>query len=595
MAIKLNTIALFALGLLMILAIPSIPGSFAIPEFWITLLNYIGLYAIVTLGLVLLTGVAGLTSFGQAAFVGIGAYCTAYLSATAGFSPWLGLAAGLCLTTLVAFGIGAITMRLSGHFLPLGTIAWGLSLYYLYGNSDALGKFDGIGGIPDLSLLGIVFDGPRSMFVLIWLTLLICMVGLSNLLSSRIGRAIRALKGGIGMAEAMGVNTPWAKIIIFVIAADLAAVSGFLYAHMQRSVNPTPFGLNYGIEYLFMAVVGGANYVIGAVLGAGTLTILKDLLQRVLPWFSQSSGSYEGIVFGILIIFVLHYARDGLWPLLRKVIPTQQRHLAIGHSKSFPARKNELTDGALLEVQNISRRFGGLIAVNDISFSLNAGEIVTLIGPNGAGKTTTFNLISRATDLSSGKVWFRGERIETIGMREVVKRGLARTFQHVRIIREMSVLENVALGAHIRGRAGFWRSAARLNAREEASILAEAAKQLRRVGLESSMHMPAENLALGQQRILEIARALCSDPLLLLLDEPAAGLREHEKRALAALLKELKQEGLTILLVEHDMEFVMNLTDRLIVINFGSKIAEGSPSQVTKEKAVIDAYLGAEI
>ena len=237
-------------------------------EFWITLANYIGLSALIALGLVLLTGVGGMTSFGQAAFAGIGAYATAYLSTHYGLSPWLGLLTGLIVTALAALALGAITMRLSGHYLPLGTIAWGLSLFYLFGNLEFLGQHDGINGIAPITIAGVDLGSGRAMYWLIWATVLAAAIALQNLLDSRPGRAMRALNGNALMAEAMGVPTAWMKVVCFVVAALLACISGWLYAHMQRAVNPTPFGLNAGIEALFMAVVGGAGYVWGALLGA---------------------------------------------------------------------------------------------------------------------------------------------------------------------------------------------------------------------------------------------------------------------------------------------------------------------------------------
>ena len=258
--------------------LPIVPAT---PEFWITQLNYIGLAAMVALGLVLLTGVGGLTSFGQAAFVGLGAYTTAVLTSHYGTSPWLALLAGLLLTAVIAYLLGVITLRLSGHYLPLGTIAWGLSLYFLFGNLDWLGKHDGIAGLEAISLFGFSLASGRHIYYLIWVFLLLSLWATSNLLSSRPGRAIRALKSGAGMAESMGVNTGSYKIIIFVWAALLACLSGWIYAHMQRAVSPSPFGLNYGIEYLFMAVVGGAGHVWGAVVGSAVILGLKDQLQSV--------------------------------------------------------------------------------------------------------------------------------------------------------------------------------------------------------------------------------------------------------------------------------------------------------------------------
>ena len=580
----------FPLFALLMLALPLLP----LPDFWITQLNYIGLYALVSLGLVLLTGVAGLTSFGQAAFVGVGAYTAAFLAIKVGVSPWLTLLVGVALSVLVALVLGAITLRMSGHYLPLATIAWGLTIYYTISNMAFLGKYDGLLGVPPITLFGNSLGSGRGIYGLIWLFALAGALAVTHLLDSRPGRAIRSLKNGTTMAEAMGISTFRYKVIAFVVAAVLAAVSGWLFAHFQRTVNPSPFGLNKGIEYLFMAVLGGVGHVWGAFLGAGVLKLVEDQLQTLLPKLIGTSGNFEIIVFGLVLIAVLKYAPDGLWTFVGKWLPAPKRERDWEGAPKLPARDKPSAGELLLEVDAVRKEFGGLVAVNDVSFNIRAGDIVGLIGPNGAGKSTTFNLITGVLSLTGGAVRFRGQPIAGLPSRLIARRGVSRTFQHVKMIPEMTVLENVALGGYLRTSSGTLKAILRLDRAEERSLFAEAEAQLQRIGMAGQMHELAGNLALGPQRLLEIARALCTDPSLLLLDEPAAGLRHKEKQALADVLRQLKREGLSILLVEHDMDFVMGLTDRIVVMEFGTRLIEGTPQEVQDSPVVRAAYLGTE-
>ena len=576
---------------LVLAVIPLLPG---IPPFWIVLLDNIGLASLVAMGLVLLTGVGGLTSFGQAAFCGFGAYTTAVLTTAYGVSPWLTLPASLVVSGIAAVLLGLVTVRLSGHYLPLGTIAWGIGLFYLFSKLEFLGRNDGISGIPPLSIGAFKMLSPDTIYYAIWIAVLLAALLTMNLLDSRTGRAIRALRRGHVAAEAFGVQTPRAKLLVFIYAAVLAGLSGWLYAHFQRAANPTPFGAQAGIEYLFIAVVGGAGYVWGGVLGAAIVVILKEVLQSYLPYIFGGQSQLETIVFGIMLVLLLQLAPQGVWPWLMSKLPfkpgrkTPDTSVKLEHRERAPG-----TSPVLLHIDKARKQFGGVLAVNDVSFDVNAREIVALIGPNGAGKSTTFNLITGVLTATSGKIAVLGNEVANAPPQEVVKLGVARTFQHVKLVPDMTVLENVAIGAHLRGNSGAISSMLRLDRADEAKLLAEAARQIARVGLSDQIDQLAGSLSLGQQRIVEIARALCVDPMLRLLDEPAAGLRHLEKQRLAALLRQLRDGGMSVLLVEHDMGFVMDLADRIVVLDFGTKIAEGTPATIKRNPDVIKAYLGA--
>jgi branched-chain amino acid transport system permease protein len=580
--------------LVVILAVaPMLVGNFTV-----SLLNDIGIGALVALGLVLLTGIGGATSFGQAAFVGIAAYATAWLTTAQGMSPWIGLLFALLLTGLSALAIGMLTLRLGGHFLPLSTIAWGLSIAMLFGNVDALGRHTGLSNIPALTIAGWSLADPRAIYYLIWALVGLTFLFSVNLLQSRPGRAIRSLRGGATLLASVGEDAYRVRLSLFVTAALFAGLAGWLYAHMNRFVSPSPFDVRASIEYLLMAVAGGLGQLAGALVGSALVLVLKNTLQDVLPMLTQRAGQLEAVAFATLFILLLHFARGGLMGFVRRwthgrfAAPSRE---AMASVAPLPHRTLPQRGSPILSVAGAVKRFGGLVAVNDVSFDVNAGEIIGLIGPNGAGKSTMFNLLTCTLPMTAGQVRFLGQDIAGMPQRKVARLGLARTFQHVKLRPHMSLLDNVALGAHSRTTSGLLKAGLRLDRAEERQILQEAQRQLDRIGLGDRAHELAGSLPLGTQRILEIARALAADPVLLVLDEPAAGLRRKEKMALGDLLRKLREEGVTILIVEHDMDFVMKLVDRLVVMNFGSKLVEGAPSAVRADERVQAAYLGSVV
>jgi ABC-type branched-subunit amino acid transport system ATPase component/ABC-type branched-subunit amino acid transport system permease subunit len=497
----------------------------------------------------------------------------------------------LVLTGAVAALLGAITLRLGGHFLPLGTIAWGLSIFFLFGNLDALGGHNGLTGVPPIAIGSISLEPTAAIYYLIWSVLVVAAIGVTNLLDSREGRAIRSLRGGVVMVESLGISVFRVRLVVFVIAALLAGLSGWLYAHMSRYVSPAPFDLRMGIQYLFMAILGGSGHVLGAVVGAALMTFLQNALQDVLPHFSSNGGQLEVIVFAIIYVLALQFARGGVMPFVLRYLP-RRAPAAIAGAEPLARRAMPQGGTPLLSVERLLKRFGGLEAVSQVSFEVLAGEIVGLIGPNGAGKSTVFNLVTGALPSDTGKIVFLGDDITRAGQRRIAAAGIARTFQHVKLRPSMSLIDNVLLGTYLRTRSGFLKSAMRLDRGEEVRARFEALTQLERVGLGANPYDLAGNLPLGRQRILEVARALATDPALIILDEPAAGLSRPEKMALADLLRGLRKEGVTVLLVEHDVEFVMGLVDRIVVMDFGSKLVEGTPAVVRADPRVQEAYLG---
>ena len=559
-----------------------------LPPFYVGIFAYAGIYALVAVGLVLLLQ-AGQISLGQGAFMGLGAYGSALVARAYGIDSVLTLIVAVAATGLIAAAIGFITLRLRGHYLPLATLAYGIALAGVFTAWHGVtGGASGLDKIPPLALFGFSLTDDRLYTQLIWAIVLLVVLGLSWLKTSRVGRAISTLENHDGMARSFGVDTTLLRVKVFVFSAMLAALAGGLYVHLLRFVSPSPFSLLTSFKVLIMAVVGGPMSAAGGIIGALTLESAQWALQDILARWG-GAGNLEVIVFGIVLVVMLLKWPQGLWPAVERLLPQAVRRSSTGEGLQShqPAQAD---DAALLKLQDIGIRFGGLQALDGISMELRRGELVGLIGPNGAGKTTLFSIISGLQRATTGQVLLYGKELPA--SHNVIRRGMARTFQHVQLVPEMSVIENVAIGAYWRTRSGFLRGLLALDEAENRNALASARKALERVGLAAEADLPVGSLPLGKQRIVEIARALVADPQILLLDEPAAGLRLSEKLTFVRLLRQLQAEHVTILLVEHDMELVMGCVERLVVLDRGRIIAEGTPRDVQANPAVISAYLG---
>ncbi len=562
---------------------------------------FIGLFSLIVIGLTLLGGYAGQISLGQAAFYGIGAYVAAIATLHLSITPLLALPLAAGSAAMIAYLIGAPIFVLRGHFLVLGTLGLNILIDVLIRNLQTLtGGPTGLTGIPPVSIGGVTVTGDRPYYYFIWTLVLVTLWLGRNLIASRVGRALAAIRSSEVAAATLGINPAYYKSRVFALSAALAGVAGALYVYYLSFVSPSPFAFNFSIDLLVMSVLGGIFHLPGAVLGTAIVTVLREALRTVMPQLlgSGASAEYEIIVFGLLLAAVVIFSPSGVWPAVASLLrlDTGARRPAIlvpsEELAANPPGPRVAADGVILQVDALRKRFGGLLAVNNLSFTVRAGQIFAIIGPNGAGKTTAFNLVSGVLRATSGTITLRGQSLLNLPPHRIAELRVARTFQTPKIFGDLTVLENVMVGLHRQTTTGFVRGMLGLGWREDADAATRALGYLALVELTPQAAQLAGSLPFGAQRRLELARALATSPSLMLLDEPASGLSAVERRALVRLIRRIRNDGVTVLLVEHDVSLVMEVADRILVLNYGEQIAEGVPQEVRTNPRVVGAYLG---
>ncbi|MBA2317422.1 MAG: branched-chain amino acid ABC transporter ATP-binding protein/permease [Euzebyales bacterium] len=576
---------------------------------------FAGVFALAALGLSLLLGLAGQISLGHAGFLAIGAYTSAILTTRYQQNALLASVVAVGVTMVTAAAVGTPILRLRGHYLALATLGFGIIVAVVANQWDFTGGQSGIFGIRKVEFNGRVYDDPSEQFWLVWAAVVGALILARNLASGRVGRALGAVNDSEVAAETLGVDTFRLRLQVFVLSAGLAAVAGSCYAHVVGVVNAQAASFLLSVELLLMAVIGGLASVWGAVVGAIFVRALSEALTAYIPRVVPgASGEYQLIGFGVVLVVAVIFLPGGFvsagtrlagrlgarrrprTPVSGGGVTAASDHEATGEAAPLLLRAGRPAVGtAVLLVRGLELHFGGVRAVQSVDLEVRTGEIVGLIGPNGAGKTTLFNVVSGVLPPTAGTVEVGGARLEGRRPHAVAAARAARTFQNLEIFSSMTVVGNVAVGRHLRSRAGVVAGALALPARaEERAIDAEARRLVELLGLGDVADSPAADLPFGRQRLVEIARALATEPDLLLLDEPMAGLSAAERAGLAGLLRRLRAGGMAILLVEHDIEAVMALADRVAVLDDGRRIAYGAPSEVSDDPAVIEAYLGAD-
>jgi len=562
--------------------------------YWISVADVAILFALLAVGMGLVMGIAGQVNLAQIAFYGVGAYTTAILTTRDGYGFWTAAVLAMIATALTGIVVGTPALRVQSHYLGIVTLGLAIAFIDWITNAPVTNGDSGISGIPAPPLFGIDLS---SQYLYYYLELIVLAGGLAFglfVVHTPLGRRMRAMRDDPLAAGAAGTEIRQLRMIAFVLASVYGGAAGVLYAGMIGYIAPETFSIADMFLLLAMVIIGGRRSLAGCVIGAVALTIVQQELINL--------AAYAQLGYGLVVVLVVVFAPAGLVGIPGRLAARYRRWR--GHTgtsavlepfQPLPAAAPAGTPGeTLLEVSHLARRFRGLTALDDVSLTVRAGEILGIVGPNGSGKTTLFNVISGFYRPHGGSIALSGRPISGARPSQVSRLGVARTFQHLRLFGNLTVADNMLVSLdrtrtwwswrYLCHPAGVWRYDRRLKRR--------AAELLAGFGLAQFAGALPGTLPYGIQRRLELARAIASSPRLLLLDEPAAGLNGEERSQLAAIVRSIRDSGVTVVLIEHNMGLVMSLCERVIVLDSGSVIAEGPPDRVSRDPAVLEAYLG---
>src|SRR5262245_16447903 len=550
------------------------------------------IYSIVAIGLNILSGYAGQFSLGHAAFMAMGAYTTALLTkalatisffAQTGLHILLGVICGTIVAALSGIVLAVPALRVRGPYLAMVTIAFGWVIWKILQEWVPVTGGDlGISSIPKPQIGDLRLE-TRSFYYVVLVLFLVVLALQVRFVGSQFGLRIRAIKHSEIAVASVGIDVYRLKVIVFVISAAFAGFGGTLFAHQQNYISPDNFQFFSSVFFLLAVLFGGAGTILGPVIGAAVLMLLPEMLHDF--------DKYRLIVYACLILLTLYFLPNGVMGLVTRAKSRDAKDMQ-GDEETAVALP--AVSGAQLQIEKVSRAFGGLIALSDVSVRVAAGSIHALIGPNGAGKTTLINIVSGMYRADSGHINVDGRVARITSMHMAAQQGIVRTFQTLKLFGSMTVIEHVMVGMARHSRAGVWDALVSSHSGKEETrrLLGQAKALLRLLGIPHLAHTPATALSYGHRRLVEIARALAVEPRVLLLDEPAAGLVAEEIRALALVIRKLKSLGMTILLVEHHMDLVLAVSDRITVLDHGAVIADGDPIDIRRNERVIAAYLG---